>query len=52
MRIESTHFQVFKFYGIFGLTLLCPNRPEAAKEINAYVVLIASVTSIESIKNR
>ena len=58
MRIECRHLQILNFMesmsALFGLTSLCPNRPEAAKEINAYmyVVLIASVTNIESIKSR
>lgn len=59
MRIESRHLQVLNFTEsisafFFGLTLLCPNRAKAAKEINAYmyVVLITSVTNIESIKSR
>ena len=56
MRIESRHFQVLIFMelisALFGLNSRCPNRPKEAKEINACVVLIACVTSIESIKNR
>ena len=58
MRIESRHLQDLNFMELisafFGLTSLCPNRPKAAKEINAYmyVVFITSVTNIESIKSR